>query len=1015
MKEEIVNQEFMNKEKLQYKTEGKLIDDGFTIGDQLDAGKVRGKQRIFSTKSKDSLNDVIRDITNDVTKQELLTGFEVLRWVGDYAVEEESVYADTVILKKESTTRKNNRNNARKDTEIIRTEKKNHFALKDTLFTSSIEQRDRIMKTLKLDGVARKKIIQENQSLEEVLHRYLTNREREKYAKQGKDFFNRFNVMRDSLNANPFLSQREKAERLYNFAKPYEKVLVLYKEQYFLNLDETNRKEIIEEKLDRIMEFYSLYSGDYRGSDKERRKIDLLDRMNIVATDKSCLSKIREKARAADRSKEKEKDYGKDKNLTPEQIDGVYKVDRYVISQMVDVVANTAFLDKLLSLPIRDRLLVYGIVELDRVGALKAEDVAYIQTGYVPREAEFANKMSGLPGLLWKGSKRRSIAKRITNFRLEKLEAAMDYLGHGDVMAVQKTFADINVSKDSDYAVLDFMDISNVEQEYVDTNRDFLNEASTELSKKLALRDKYLVDTIKALGECRKAMLEEEKAWFSKKEEHKTVEEKRRKAKETYDKMIDADRNLSNAKRYYTVNMPTYVKNTLSDEAVKETFTGDERYPRGDNSLEQKFRQKPKEKKHVDKVNEALFAVTQPSVLLAKLDKIITFSEQGTGVDFGLNSDVLSGASNAFSSIVGIAGMIGGLTAMYSMTKAALKNGDDMSITSMIISGIRAQTTYWSSTWGATAGLIGFGLNVAGPLANKFVDWGMEGVAGEIARCATTASSIVNYIPTTTMAVYGVKAAVDVADGIGQVKRDAHHVYARYRFNKLIKAQGAEKLEGTEADYAKNILAVDVRNKVTEGIKTLDSFFMNGLGVAATFFGVANPAVLVGYASLSVVNSLLMKGLMYAKKEHDHKTMIDEFFGIDAYLLELDKKYNTYPEWKKDYYKNTLRDELAGELGFATVEGMSKHVAGRYGEFVYNKLFYNGEGDNRTMLTQEDNKAGKLTQTSLACYQLVKSLGLRVTFLSKEEAKQYNEAIKKGDKPKKIPHPPAGIIAAKLL
>ena len=65
--------------------------------------------------------------------------------------------------------------------------------------------------------------------------------------------------------------------------------------------------------------------------------------------------------------------------------------------------------------------------------------------------------------------------------------------------------------------------------------------------------------------------------------------------------------------------------------------------------------------------------------------------------------------------------------------------------------------------------------------------------------------------------------------------------------------------------------------------------------------------------------------------------VVNEIFeGVDLKVrdrLRSDKK-------KMKEFKKTLMNHMAAELGFTTFRTFFKHITGKYGEFLFRKLFY---------------------------------------------------------------------------
>ena len=108
------------------------------------------------------------------------------------------------------------------------------------------------------------------------------------------------------------------------------------------------------------------------------------------------------------------------------------------------------------------------------------------------------------------------------------------------------------------------------------------------------------------------------------------------------------------------------------------------------------------------------------------------------------------------------------------------------------------------------------------------------------------------------------------------------------------------------------------------------------------------------------------------------------------------ENYISAPKEKHEEYQKLMKEHMAAELGFTSTESLYKHMMKKYAEFLYNNLFY-VDGDKSKPIYVKSGY--DRTETSNACYQAVKSLGLRIRY-------PKNETVK--------PKPTVAQIAAKL-
>lgn len=859
--------------------------------------------------------------------------------------------------------------------------KRTVYNLKPSLYSSSAAQRDRILKTMKLDEVTRMNIEKENLSLEEVLHTYQTKKERVKLAKKGKDFFNTFMHMRKELDKNPFLTAEDKAKRLYHLAKPYEKAIVMYREEYFENLEETNRKADIEELLDRLSRLYDLYSGEENENREEKDR--LLNDMKLKGSERDLKKELITHAREVDNSEAIEKSSDADKTLSPEQVEGIYKIDQYVVSNLNKGKSNSAFVDKLLSLPLRSRLLVYGAIEMGRLnGTLTPAHVALTQISYIPNKTAFANKMSRLPGFMWAGSKRKKLAKKLNSFHEERLEEAMALLDIEEIVSTMEAFSHIRMENEDTFDILNSAEALQEqrqqeqheqqeaqEQPLEDQN---LTAMSTALTAKEADRNKKLMDAIKALEECRSAMEEADNAVFKKESKSAIADEKSKKAKDLFDEMLEADRELANLKIDIHLRIGIAAGDEDFEWLEKSAVIGDKQRDEADH-LDTKQLDNSKLKavrattgqKIMKGAAGASVAASQATLLASKVDKVYCFhtGAEKAPANFGISA-------GAFTSLTGVVGLMGALIGTVKLMSTVIKNGDDLSLSTVTNATLQNARGVYGSAWAIGAGGFQIGLSVMGAKAAAMAAAG-DAAAESLAATLETAGSA---LATATAVVSGAKLAVDAVDGVVQAKDWINHGIAWHRVKKL-KNQGT--LTGREADYADNILSIDRRNKTTAALKTVDSICLNGAGIAVALF--AGPFGAFAYAGASVLNTVAVKVIEHYKKKEDHRKLVDEFFGLDDLMKEMVPNREELSQKENDRLRELMRNEMAAELGFNNIESMTRHVISNYSMFIYDKLFYK-DGDKEQPYLKQDEEDGRLSETSRAFLKMVRMLGLKVRF-----------------------------------
>ncbi len=970
-----------------FETNTTLNENGTTLTQELFSGMTAdtktAESRFLSKDDARSLTDVIAVQMSRYEDKEL-TAEELSKKKEDMI----DAFLGFEVIQFEETEEK--RKERRQQTLRAREDKAKSFReeVPSTLFTSSKEQKKIVLKSMKMDRLLKESFIKEENSLEEIIETHVSDEKRKEAAKEGKKFLGIFRDAKEIFNENPLLSREERARRLYRLAKPFETAIVMYKEDYFSTLTESNRQKEIETLLDRITRFYDLYADMSDDSLETLTKREaLLEEMGIqrnssfydteemedgtviMTETEDTIEKIKKRTHEIDMSEERDYKAYLDDNLTPEQTAGIESVDRFLISNMHTSGGNSAFIDMLLSLPMRDRLMVYGLVEKGREASPSAQDIAYTQISYIPSVLSFANAMSRIPGFLWKGNKRQKVARALTNIRWEKLEAALEHLNEPEVQEIKTTFSRLQGVEDSDLNYTEekarenqdvFSDFKDKEGTAVFTERDKkAAELSLKLNDKEGKRNAQLVKTISALEKSRDAMQAADKAKLSKKTKRALADELNNKAKEEIEKLENADRELLAA--IHEVQELAGVKEDLM--YLHPSLATEE-------ELDQKI--KPGEKKEplAKKVlSEGIFAGSQTSLLLSKVDKMVVIN---TGAESAPISASL--ASGSFATITGAIGLIGGLMGSLKLISSIKKNGGALAWTDMGNSILKNGRDYLTGAWGVAAGGIQIHLVKMGEVAAKL--FAANDVVGAEAVKASidVATDAITY---TSVAVNGVKLCVDAVDAGIQIKRGIHHGVAAWRVHKLKKAG---TLTGDEAAYADNILKIDRRNKTREAVETANSALVNGAGILATLLG--GPVGTVAYAGAMVADKLLMKAVMKGWKQDDMEKMIDEFLQLDKTAAALIPGYGKLKFWnvgKKNTIKAYLRTQMAAELGYVTDKALSRHIISNYADFIYRKLFYIDDDMSRP-LTRKNDKEKTLTDISLACYQMVKALGLRITF-----------------------------------
>jgi len=842
---------------------------------------------------------------------------------------------------------------------LARQTKAEEFDIPQTLYKSSEEAKKRVLKSLQIDEVTKSRLLNEQKSLEEILQTYVEKDQQAKAAKEGKRFLKTFRKAKEELNNNPLLTGRERVERLVRLAKPYEACVAMYKEEYFVTLDNTSRERGIEELLDRITKFYDLFvGGDFQEIDLERE--NLIHDMRIgYDTNDSILERVQKNAYRLDRKEPKDSDPELDRSLSDAQIAGIQEIDRFLIDQAGTSGGNLAFIDRLMRLTLRDRLMIYGLVEKKRDQAPDPTDIAYTQICYTPNATAFKNAMTFLPKFMWTGNKRSSVARTITNIKWEKLEAALDVLKQDNAIQVRDSMASLVGRKDDGY--IDGTKELNASVNVSDEEFERLPESEKEainlirdLDRKEDARNRQFDVAIKALNEARDALETAEGSILKKKAKKAFAEEKSKEAKEAMKKLEELDLEL-----FLTADA---VRAQARDfEGIRDHETD---FTLGE-SIDKKIRGKaPKEGMGKKAVSASIFLTSQGSLLLSKMNKIATIAT-------GTSSNGINYAAGAFTSITGLVGLIGGLMAMKNVCTTIKDNHSQLAAEDIANMVLKTTRNIGGAAWGTVAGLTQMGLVAAGQVAARKAAKGMLEVAGTMKDNIEFAGNVVSYA---TAAVSGVKLLVDAGDAAVQLKHAVHLGVAAYRVNYLEKKG---ELRGVDALYADNILKVDARNKKREFLNTANSMMVNAGAIVSTLFG--GPVGAVAFAGASVVNSFVMKVFNKVSKKLDRASLVDDFLQVENITKKVVPGYDKMSIFGKRRARHRMKEQLAAEMGYVSEKALSAHIIGNYAQFIYSKLFFVDDDPARPLVKKND-KDHTLTNISMACYQMVKSLGLSVKF-----------------------------------
>jgi len=862
-------------------------------------------------------------------------------------------------------------------------------------------ERDRVVRSLKIDSITRDAILRSNKSLKEVLNTYTVKEQRDETAKKGREFLMTFRDLKGKLIDDPFLSALAKAKRLYRIAKPFSPVIAEYKELYISELGDNARTDEIDLLLYRFTVLMDFFESDNSKMDTEEFFVYMGLKGNEEESktayqkrfgdeeDEIVLQNIRETAFRIDKKEEKPREQLKDDDLSTEQLRGIYDVDRFLISNYDESGGNPAFLDKILSLPARERLIMYFLIQNDHLESPNAVDITISQLGYIPNVEIFMDKIQTGH---FKGKRRAlsSISKRFRpGISWEKVEAAMEIIEDNDIAETVRSLASFSrKSKVADERMEAFREAEDKD----DIKDDDLKEIARkekELLRLEAKRNGALTDFLKSLVECRYAITERDSAWVHKKVKRKKADDTAKEAAFRLNELKRADFELSES--LYSIRqmaLPPDVPELINDEDSGNIIEkAASNYAKG-------FKKKDQE--------TGKFIFNQTLSLFSKADKIPAM--WGAGKDdtsfaavVGLSD--LNLIAGGFATLQSVMGAIAGITGIVNLIRH-MNSG--VGKTDMLSDVAKLGSTALSTAWAPVSGIANMLLAVPKELKNA-------GVASESLKTVTNIGT--KAVSAGGAAVAAVKLGVDAVEYGVEVKHIYHLTKADHKFSKLMKNG---ELKGDDAAYADNILKLKTRYEAQQytnkGVNIIMDAGSLGVSLCALFALPAAPIIAVAWAAVSVGVAVGTKIINYGVDKYRKKAATDDYLQLDRTMGDIfGEKLNEMDKDELSSSKKILKEHMAAELGFTSYESLYKHMMKNYAAFIYNNLFYEN-GDKEKPIIKKDKKAKKketlydydekteqlipvseeeeaeevnTNELSKACYDLVKSLGLKVRYPKK--------------------------------
>ena len=834
-------------------------------------------------------------------------------------------------------------------------------------------ERDRIIKHLRIDEVTRERLLKEDKDVRKILKDYTSKEEKDRIAKSGKEFLLTFRDMKTKLMKDPFLTAQEKALRLYRIAKPFSYEVTAYEKLYASELSENARQQGIEELLDRFGVLLNYFESDKEWTAEEKEDFYGLlglkgsqeeesEHTKLFGTDEepAILTKIRQKALRIDKKEEKEREPIPDDHLETAQISGVYAIDRFLIKNAGKDGGSPAFINKLLSLSVSERLLVYFLIQTDSLESPSAIDITFSQMGYVPDEGKvigaltkkgFRKFFGARPPVLW-----------------EKLEAGLELIGNDAVAQTVRNMAAFESRKLSAAEAIDTAEEAGLED---------LTRLENEVIKSEIDRDQRIKDYLNSLYECKKAIEERDSAFLHKSRKAAIAEEKGREAAAAFEALKKADLDLTNAINACNGLIPFHPEEEPDLEEAKETVTDSVAL-----NYEKGFKRKDSK--------TGMFLSAQAASLASKIDKIPTVSRMFGGSPSIPAIDISLAMAGGALTLQGCLGAITGVVGMIGLIQH-MKSG--IGVTDFLTDVAKLGSTLTSTVWGPTNGLANMALFVPKVIKNA-------GKATETMGKVIDKSTSV--LAKGALAVSTVKLAVDSVAMAQELKHQDHLEKAQERFDDLIE-EG--QLKGDDAAYAENILKLQSRNLAQkQANKAVDIVVDSGtfaVSMVALFGLPIAPLLALGWGVTAVGIAVGVKIADYFTEKEKKRDAVNDYLQLDNMKeLGLPEGYEFLPQEKQEEYRQLIKEHMSAELGFTSTESLYRHMMKNYAQFLYNNLFYvegdesmpiyakggsisnleMGEVDDNGQITETTYSNYGQTELSAACYQVVKSLGLRVKY-----------------------------------
>ena len=845
------------------------------------------------------------------------------------------------------------------DSDVMRSRSESLDSMRSTRQFHTLSSKGALAKKYLLESKKKNEIIENERAGDELgrlVGYYLDEDEKRKTLKETKAKLERFWKYKEILEKDNFLSRTEKAKALYNYAKTFAVDVEMYRA--IIGKGEAKGKRA--RNIDNYLSRYDILIRHFEENSDDMKELAFLDtaEVNIIDLDEDpkeefsrILSNARQKAvrlnkhseRRAQREQGVQREYNLgqyDSTLSAKQYEGLSRTDDWLMGLGINSPKRLPFINRVLALSARERLLVYMLVETGRLAKADIADISLSQTGYVPNVTKISFKMYRVPFRLWEKAGKDGVMRH----HWEMLESALNIATRPEVSHVINRFGGA-LQKDKDKeSEKENTDIRTEIDKFKDDN---LKKLSIDVVNSGEEREGLIETAIEALEAAIKARKTSDSTWWYKKEKKKIAADRAMKnAVTAVENLLEFDKGHN--EKLKKLQLATGYTGESSADVAGELI--------GDGAAV---------------TSEVLGVVSKlsmvPSLDVLKNDIVTPWQNaqsQGQVAEiYGIRTDDLltgvnkvAGGATALKSTIGLLASLKGIKKTWkAVTDGNLSGLDRTFIGTRYLYGLGAAST---GVWmGHTI------MSYASESAKAFLNDKPELVAGmksNLLKAGVTVSAV--------------GLTMNVADYALQGKHQYHKHQAVKKIRDL-KSSGA--VRGDDATYLDGITKLDSRNKTKQFINTTFSAVSNAGSLATLFTG---PAVALIWGGVSVCLSLANSVTNYLLNERSKAKTAEEFLNLNNLDEILDgvsgqvKNRLTRDKKKMKELKKTLMNHMAAELGFTTFRSFFKHIAGRYADFLFRKLFYN---DADELITERDSGNSAVSQ---ACAQLVKGMGLRVRY-----------------------------------